>query len=63
MSDCRSGGHMYESQLSNITYMEIDHQILSLIQDEGQLSVTGKSSCIKYLLTTKGTMPATKKYK
>ena len=44
----------FEPQLGNITFVEIDHEIIStvilplpLIQ-EGQLSVTGKIICTKY---------------
>ena len=45
LSDWRSRGHKFESQLSHITFMEIDHEIISTVilplelLEEGQLSV------------------------
>ena len=52
-SDFRFRGRKFESHLGLITVMEIfyGHSPLALIQ-EGQLSVTGKSMCAKYWLTT-----------
>ena len=51
VSDNKSRGHKFESQLSHILFLEIDHEIIStvilllpLIQEE-QESVTGKSIC------------------
>ena len=31
MSDCRSRGLKFESQLGNITFVEIDHEIISMV--------------------------------
>ena len=51
-SDCRSRVCQFESQLSHITFVKIDHEIIStvilplLLIQEGQLSVTGQSMCI-----------------
>ena len=55
-SDCRSRDHKFESELGHITFLEIDHAIMPMVIlplwliQEGQLSVTGKSMCIKYLM-------------
>ena len=49
MFDCRSRGGKLESQLGQMTFMEIHHEIISmvilpiLLIQEGQLSVTGES--------------------
>ena len=55
-SDCRLKGQKFESQLGLITFMEIDHEIISTIVflpliQEGQLLVTG-ASVHKYWLIT-----------
>ena len=56
MLDCRSRGHKF--------FVEIDHEIISKVIvpipliEEGHMSVTGKSMCTKYWLTTKRTKPA-----
>ena len=48
-SDCRSRGDKFESQLGDITSMEMDHEIISkvilplLLIQEGQLS--GERKC------------------
>ena len=53
-SDCRSRGHNCESLLDHISFMEIDHEIISMVIlplpliQEGQLSVTGRSMYTKY---------------
>ena len=56
-SDCRSRSRKFESPLGNVTFMEIDHEIiskviltLSLIQ-EGLLSITGEDMCTSTGLT------------
>ena len=61
MFDWRSRGHKFESQLCYITFVAIDHEIIStvilplpLIQ-EGQLSVTGKSTVESRYLEFQGT--------
>ena len=66
-SDRRSKSHKFESLLGHIIFPEIDCEIFSsiilplwLIQ-ERQLSVSGKSICIKYWLTTLRTKPVLKK--
>ena len=57
MSDCRSRGHKFESQLGHITFMAIDHEIISVVIlhlqliQKGQLSVTGEKCVHKYWLT------------
>ena len=51
MYDCKSKCHKFESQLCNITFVTIDHEIISPVifllplSQEGQLSVTDKSMC------------------
>ena len=51
MSDFRYRGHKFESQLYYITFLEIDHEKISMVIltlqliQEGRLSVTGKSMC------------------
>ena len=51
MYDCRSRDHKFEPQLGLVTFLEIDHQIISkailhlpLIK-KGQLSVNDESTC------------------
>ena len=48
-SYCGSRGHKFKTKLSRITFMEIDHDIIStailLLIQEGQLSVTDKNTC------------------
>ena len=50
MSDCRARGHKFGSQPGHITFVEIDHKIISmvilpiLLIQKGQLSVTGVSA-------------------
>ena len=55
-SDCRSRCRKFKSQLSDITSIEIDHEIisiiilpLSLIRQAGQLSITGEV-CVQELV-------------
>ena len=49
VADSRFKGRKFESQLSHITFMETDHEIISVVIlplqliQEGQLSVTSKS--------------------
>ena len=51
-SNCRSSGLKFESQLVHITFVEIDHELISagilphLLISEGLLLVTGPSMCI-----------------
>ena len=58
---------IYKSQFGHITYVEIDHKIISmvilllLLIQEGQLSITVESMCTKCWLTTKRTKPAQEK--
>ena len=48
----RSRGHNFECQLCHVTFMETDHEIISMVIlplpqiQKGQLSVTDKSMCI-----------------
>ena len=57
-SECRPRGRDFEPKPGHITFVEIDHEIIStailpLLQiQEGQLAVTGKSMCTQYWLTT-----------
>ena len=58
-SDCRCRGHKFKSQLSNRTFMEIDHEISVVIISrpliqEGMLMVTGKSMCTNTGLSHRG---------
>ena len=52
-SDCRSRGRKFESQLGHITFVAIDHKMISaailpdLLSQKWQLSVTGESTCTK----------------
>ena len=54
-SDCRSRDCKFEYQLGHITYIRIDHEIISMVIlplnliEEGQLAVTGKSMYTKYM--------------
>ena len=51
MSDWRSRGHKFKSQLGRITFLKIDLEIISMVLlpllliQEGQLSVTDESMC------------------
>ena len=51
VSDFRSRGYKFESQLSHITFMKTDHEVISttvlpiLLIQEGQWSVTEESMC------------------
>ena len=63
--DCRSSGWKFDFQLGHITFMEINHEIIStvilpilLLIQEGQLSVTDERMCTKYWLTGKRTKHA-----
>ena len=55
----KSRGCKFESQLSHITFVQIDHKGISVVIlpvvliQEGQLSVSGESVYTDYLLTTK----------
>ena len=50
-TDCRSRGCKLESLLGHISYVEVDHEIVStvvlpfILIQEGHLSVSGKSMC------------------
>ena len=57
MSGCGSRDRKFKPQLSHVQFLEIDHEIITVVMlpllviQEGKLSVTGKNTCTKYWLT------------